>query len=37
MGQGWYFGKPMTAEQTRELLAARSRHDPQTVSTAVNG
>ena len=23
IGQGWYFGKPMPAEQARELLAAR--------------
>ena len=25
IGQGWYFGKPMPAEQARELLAARRR------------
>jgi diguanylate cyclase (GGDEF)-like protein len=25
IGQGWYFGKPMTGEQARELLAARVR------------
>jgi EAL domain-containing protein (putative c-di-GMP-specific phosphodiesterase class I) len=25
IGQGWYFGKPMPAEQARELLAARDR------------
>jgi diguanylate cyclase (GGDEF)-like protein len=25
IGQGWYFGKPMTAEQARELLLAPSR------------
>lgn len=36
MGQGWYFGKPMTAEQTRELLAQR-RRDHEAVSAAVNG
>ncbi len=23
IGQGWYFGKPMPAEQARELLAAQ--------------
>jgi EAL domain-containing protein (putative c-di-GMP-specific phosphodiesterase class I) len=29
IGQGWYFGKPMTAEQARELLDARTRtEDP---------
>ena len=27
IGQGWYFGKPMPAEQARELLDARERHD----------
>jgi EAL domain-containing protein (putative c-di-GMP-specific phosphodiesterase class I) len=38
IGQGWYFGKPMTAEQTRELLARGSRTDEPTISaTAVNG
>ena len=25
LGQGWYFGKPMSAEKARELLASRSR------------
>jgi diguanylate cyclase (GGDEF)-like protein len=34
IGQGWYFGKPMTAEQTRELLAARSRNGEQFSSAA---
>ena len=35
IGQGWYFGKPMTAEQARELLAARSRgNDPQLLAAA---
>jgi diguanylate cyclase (GGDEF)-like protein len=38
IGQGWYFGKPMTAEQTRELLARGSRTDEPAISaTAVNG
>jgi predicted signal transduction protein with EAL and GGDEF domain len=44
IGQGWYFGKPMPAEQARELLASRSRNlaaAPQTpeaaTKTAVNG
>ena len=27
IGQGWYFGKPMPAEQARELLAARRRSE----------
>lgn len=36
IGQGWYFGKPMTAEQTRELLARR-RRDQDAVSAVVNG
>ena len=38
MGQGWYFGKPMTAEQTRELLAARRRSSSgEGTSAVVNG
>ena len=37
IGQGWYFGKPMPAEQARELLAARRRAGEPPVSTAVNG
>lgn len=37
IGQGWYFGKPMTAEQARELLAASRRGDQPTLSAAVNG
>ena len=37
IGQGWYFGKPMQAEQARELLAARHRAGEPPVSTAVNG
>jgi diguanylate cyclase (GGDEF)-like protein len=36
IGQGWYFGKPMTAEQGKELLAARDRNQPPH-SVAVNG
>ncbi len=36
MGQGWYFGKAMTAEQTRELLARR-RRDQEALSAAANG
>ncbi len=37
IGQGWYFGKPMPAEQTRELLAARSRGEQPPLSAAANG
>jgi diguanylate cyclase (GGDEF)-like protein len=37
IGQGWYFGKPMTVEQARELLAARRRGNQSPLSTAVNG
>jgi diguanylate cyclase (GGDEF)-like protein len=37
IGQGWYFGKPMTAEQTRELLAARRRNGQQPMSAAAHG
>ena len=36
MGQGWYFGKPMTAEQTRELLARRLR-DQESASAVAHG
>jgi EAL domain-containing protein (putative c-di-GMP-specific phosphodiesterase class I) len=34
IGQGWYFGKPATAEQTRELLAERRRGGEQHSSAA---
>jgi diguanylate cyclase (GGDEF)-like protein len=37
IGQGWYFGKPMPAEQTRELLAARRRSIEPTLSAAARG
>jgi diguanylate cyclase (GGDEF)-like protein len=36
IGQGWYFGKPMTAEQARELLARRDR-DEEPGRTAAHG
>jgi diguanylate cyclase (GGDEF)-like protein len=36
IGQGWYFGKPMTGEQARELLAARERGNEPALTTAVN-
>ena len=37
IGQGWYFGKPMPAEQTRELLAARRRADEPARSATGSG
>jgi diguanylate cyclase (GGDEF)-like protein len=38
IGQGWYFAKPMPAEQARELLAARKRAEtPPPLSNAANG
>ncbi|HEY8592958.1 MAG TPA: bifunctional diguanylate cyclase/phosphodiesterase [Sphingomicrobium sp.] len=37
IGQGWYFGKAMTGEQARELLAARDRGDEAALSSAANG
>ena len=38
IGQGWYFGKPMTADQARELLAAaRRRQSSRRFRAAVNG
>jgi EAL domain-containing protein (putative c-di-GMP-specific phosphodiesterase class I) len=43
IGQGWYFGKPMPAEQAREMLAARARavaapaSTPALVSKAAHG
>ena len=39
IGQGWYFGKPMTAHQARELLASRERtaHSHAPIPAAING
>jgi diguanylate cyclase (GGDEF)-like protein len=36
IGQGWYFGKPMAAEQARELLAMRDPSEPPQ-NAAANG
>ena len=36
VGQGWYFGKPMQAEEARELLLGRDRADAPSAK-AVNG
>jgi EAL domain-containing protein (putative c-di-GMP-specific phosphodiesterase class I) len=37
IGQGWYFGKAMRADQVRELLAGTKRAGEPPLSTAVNG
>jgi EAL domain-containing protein (putative c-di-GMP-specific phosphodiesterase class I) len=37
IGQGWYFGKPMRADQVRELLAGSKRSSEPPASSAVNG
>ena len=34
IGQGWYFGKPMTAEQAHELLAAGIRREQEVTASA---
>ena len=36
IGQGWYFGKPMPAEQARELLAARRRGDEPPLRAVIH-
>jgi diguanylate cyclase (GGDEF)-like protein len=35
IGQGWYFGKPMPAEQAREMLAARHRSGEPPLPSAI--
>jgi diguanylate cyclase (GGDEF)-like protein len=39
IGQGWYFGKPMTGEQARDLLTAReaAQSQPQHLRSAISG
>ena len=37
IGQGWYFGKPMPAEQASELLDSRDRHDERPMRNVSNG
>ena len=37
IGQGWYFGKPMPAEQARELVSARVRADEIPHRNVSNG
>ena len=37
IGQGWYFGKPLPADQTRELLAAPRRSGGPPLASAVTG
>jgi diguanylate cyclase (GGDEF)-like protein len=37
IGQGWYFGKPMQAEQARELLANSSRRHDTATANVING
>jgi diguanylate cyclase (GGDEF)-like protein len=36
IGQGWYFGKPMPAEQARDLLLTRDGRDSPSLRSAVN-
>jgi EAL domain-containing protein (putative c-di-GMP-specific phosphodiesterase class I) len=37
IGQGWYFGKPMPADQARDLLEAAGRDRQLPLRNAVNG
>ena len=36
IGQGWYFGKPMAADQARELLESRDRRNDPPLSAIAN-
>ncbi len=37
IGQGWYFGKPMPADQARDLLVASRDSSAPPLPSAVNG
>ncbi len=37
VGQGWYFGKPMTGDQAAEMLAQRGHQQPQAPRNAAAG
>jgi diguanylate cyclase (GGDEF)-like protein len=37
IGQGWYFGKPMTGEQARDLLAGHATSATEPLRNIVNG
>src|SRR5947209_10362735 len=37
IGQGWYFGKPMQADDARELLAERHPAESPLLNAAING
>ncbi len=34
VGQGWYFGKPMTGDQASELLRGRDGHERRPAAAA---